>query len=275
MNKARNLFLCAAALIFFGDVYGGWLPQKKVFKYPDADLTWPAFAVRYTLPVAGHNLAEINIGDEFGIFRLDTDNSFLQFSIMGGAAARFDISRITNDLQIADYTLAFPIDYRVNLWGLRLMYWHTSSHIGDDYIKQHSVLSADLTKAVTDDIRLIADVYLADWIRIYQGYIYSFNVLPSTDKYFGFIYGFDIEKKLPSDRVEEARTYKSLFLSADLRAFERLGWQPSLSAKSGIRFAGEKSRADIFIQFSSGHLPYLGFMRNKETNWSAGFSFDM
>lgn len=248
-----------------------FLPQEKVFKPLSADLTYPCFNTRWTLPVGKKNLAEINIGDEFGILRFDFNGSFMQFGIMGGAAARFDISRITNDLQIADYTLAFPLDYVKGLWVLRLIYWHTSSHIGDDYIASNNIAASILKKNVTDDVRLISSFVLFDWIRIYQGYSYSFNTIPDTDKPHGFDYGFEIT--LPLDK--NGKSSKQIFLTSHFHALQRHGWQPSATARTGVKFNGEKSALSLFVQFFAGRLPYLGFNNQKETSWAAGIGYEL
>lgn len=245
-----------------------FLPPAKVFSPLYADLTYPAFTIRYTLPVGAKNLAEINIGDELGILRFDFKESFLQFAVTGGVAARFDISQITNDLQIADYTVAFPVDYVRGRWVLRFMYWHTSSHIGDDYIKSNNIAPSALEKNVTDDLRLISSFDLFDWFRVYQGYCYSFNTIPDSDKPSGFDYGFEITPYSSSEK-------KQLFIAFHFRSLQRLGWQPSFNSRAGIRFEGEKSAVNLFIQFFAGHLTYLGFATRKETSWSAGFNFEL
>ncbi|HUT85258.1 MAG TPA: DUF1207 domain-containing protein [Elusimicrobiales bacterium] len=246
-----------------------FLPPKEVFASPIADLTYPAFSTKYTLPVGKKNLAEISLGDEFGIMRFNFENSFLQFGIMGGLVGRFDISRITNDLQIADYTLAFPFDYVNGKWILRLMYWHTSSHIGDDYIASNAITPPSLRKNVTDDVRILQSFDLFEWLRIYQGYFYSFNMLPDTDKPHGFNYGFEIYLPLTKDTP----TKKQFFLASDFKALQRLGWQPSVNVRTGIEFGGEKNTLSLFTEFFAGHILYLGFMNRTETHWAFGFSF--
>jgi hypothetical protein len=272
-SRVNRIFFLLGFILLFGGYLKAldFLPPAKVFKPLSADLTYPAFAARYTLPVGAKNLAEINIGTQFGIVRFDLGESFLQFGIMGGVAARFDISQITNDLQVADYTVAFPLDYARGRWVLRLVYWHTSSHIGDDYIKSAGILPAALEKNVTDDLRLISSFDLFDWFRVYQGYSYSFNTIPDTDKPSGFYYGFEITPYLSSTGMIR----KKLFLASHISALQRLGWQPSLNAKVGVKFEGEESAVSLFIQFFAGHLTYLGFAGQKETSWSAGFEFEL
>ena len=56
------------------------------------------------------------------------------------------------------------------------MYWHTSSHIGDDYIISHNLTPDQLSKHVTDDVRVYADYALCEHLRVYGGASYSFNM---------------------------------------------------------------------------------------------------
>jgi len=209
------------------------------------------------------------MGEEFGIVRFDFENSFLQLGIMGGVAARFDISRITNDLQIADYTLVLPVDYVRDRFILRLMYWHTSSHIGDDYIASNAIASTELEKNVTDDMRLILNFDILSCLRVYEGYMYSFNTIPDTDKPHGVIWGSEF--KLPFGKQDN----KEFFIYVDFRALQRLGWQPSFNSRTGVKFLGDKSAFSVSAEFFAGHLLYLGFAERKETHLSLVMAFEM
>lgn len=263
-----GLFLFACGPLWGAD----WFPEgKQVFSPLAADLTQPAYAVRLTGPVGKSRLAEVNIGDEFGIFSWKTKKGGkMQVGLLGGVAARFDISKITNDLEVADYSGALPLDYSRGDWSARCMYWHTSSHLGDDYIN-HS--NPDIVKNVTDEWRGYVSYspralrrdgrYSA---RIYTGGGYAFNLLPKREGRKRVQAG--IELSVGSGSAE-------FFGAADLQSLERLGWQPSSSARIGWRKPGVSGTFSAFMEFFSGHLEYLGFMDRKETHWSLGMSFEM
>ncbi|MDD4003978.1 MAG: DUF1207 domain-containing protein [Elusimicrobiaceae bacterium] len=264
----KKLFLLAAACCLTGQICRAaeLLPPKKLFSPFAADLTQPAFAVRLTGVVGSNRLAEINMGDEFGIARWAAGRNRLQFGIMGGVAARFDISRVTNDFQVADFSLAFPIDYVADGWGLRATYWHTSSHVGDDYIISNGTLPAQLEKHVTDDFRLIGDYRPAAGLRLYGGLFYAFNIIPRTSDRWHAQCGMEGEKRIDSH---------AWFAAVNLAAHAKYGWQPSFNSRAGWKYYGAVSDAALFCEFFSGHLPYLALSDQTETHWSFGFSIAM
>jgi Protein of unknown function (DUF1207) len=244
-----------------------WIPPKTVFKPFLADLTYPSYNTRYTSIVGRKNRAEVNFGDYFAIVGNDMESgNRIQFGILGGAAARFNISRETNDLEVADYSLAFPIDYKVDKLVFRLMYWHTSSHLGDDYIKSNNLAASTLKKHVTDEVRAYVDYNMSERLRFYTGFSRAFNLRPDTSKKNRFHAG--LEGKIIKNSNE-------IFCAWDFQSLQRLGWQPSFTSRMGIRHKNEKNAISAFVQFFSGHLTYLGLMQNKETQWSLGFSYEM
>jgi hypothetical protein len=264
----KKIVLVLAVLLISTPIMAGEaLPSKKIFKPFIADITQPAFSVRLTGVVGSNRLAEINMGDEFGIYRWDLKSgNKMQFGIAGGVQGRFDISKITNDFQVADFSLLFPLDYVSDNWGARLMYWHTSSHVGDDYIISHGVLPTDLDKNVTDDIRLLGDYYFNNWLRVYGGMFYAFNQIPHKSERFHGQVGLEAEKKIENH---------SWFLAGNLYGHSKYGWQPSFNSRTGWKYYGKASNGLLFVEFFSGRLQYLAFNTQKETHWSFGFTLEM
>jgi len=270
MKFLSAIFMALPAVVCAAPAFASdfaFLPRKKLFAPFIADPQYPVFAVRYSMIAGGANRAEINMGDEFALVssRL-SGGATVQFGIMGGVAARFNISEITNDFEIADFTLAFPFDYSLGPWALRAMYWHTSSHIGDDFIKGGAIAPQLLSKHVTDELRFYASYNPAGFLRVYAGPGYAFNLIPSTGERWRLHGG------------AEARTSGrpvSLFAAADLQSLQRNGWNPSFTARTGVRREGPTSAASVWCEFFSGRLPYLGFMAAAETKWSLGFGFEM
>lgn len=264
--------LILACLFFICSGYARceeWLPFKKIFKPLTADITNPAFGVRLTSIVGSKRLAEINMGDEFAIVNLPlNETSSLQLGAMGGVIARFDISRVTNDIQIADYSFAVPVDWKINnSLILRAMYWHTSSHLGDDYIKSNELEPWLLKKNVTDDVRIMASWQALKWLRLYGGGGYAFNQIPHLDKPWRFQAGAEAWHPL-----SEAT---SLFLAADMATKENLKWQTSFTSRAGVEFASSKAAVAFYLEFFTGRPVYLGLMNQKETHWSFGFTAKM
>ncbi|MFH1619466.1 MAG: DUF1207 domain-containing protein [bacterium] len=296
-------------------VHAEWFPQKKrVFTPFLADPTQPAYIVRLTGRNGKRRRADVNMGDEFGIIsRPVGENGKLQLGLLGGVEARFDISRMTNDLEIADYSVALPLDYLSEDWSFRTMCWHTSSHLGDDYIKR-AAGATELRKNVRDEIRAYASWRRMPWLRIYSGLAYAFNVLPGHAGRKKFQAGIEVKSGISGNR--------EIFAASDLRALERSDWRPAFLTRVGWRIGtpsgraatratvsdrpltsplgnnkgagspggaasgrtatratgspgGANRRFSIFVEFFSGRLEYLGFPEEKETHWSLGMSFEM
>jgi opacity protein-like surface antigen len=244
-----------------------WLPQKKLFAPLLADDTYPSFGAKYSAVAGGSGYrAEVNMGDEFGIMSDRLDNgATVQFGAMGGVAARFDISQVTNDLEIADYSFALPIDYRMGPLTLRAMYWHTSSHIGDDYVIANPGVT--LSKHVTDDGRFYASYDLSKFLRLYAGTGYAFNMLPKNSGFWRAQTGVEAY----TDRTRPVY----YFGAADFQSLGRNNWNPSFAVRTGVTRQGKTSSATGFCEFYAGRMDYIGFMTDEETKWSFGFSVAM
>lgn len=276
MNKISKVVI-AFSFIFYPlsfipphAAHAEWFPEGgRLFKPFIADPTYPSYTVRMSWPLGEGPRGEINIGEEFGIVSWQEDK--VQLGILGGVAARFDISRITNDLEVADYTFALPLDYSGGKWAARFMYWHTSSHIGDDYIKRHAGFA--VRKNVTDEIRLYLDREFFSSLRVYGGAGYAMILLPHRHGRNRFQAGVEWQTKPAKDSPGVG----SFFSACDFQALERMGWQPSFSARAGWKknkTSGQRAFS-VFLEFFAGHLEYLGFMDRKETRFSMGISFEV
>lgn len=244
-----------------------FLPGKNLFRPFIADPTQPSYNVRLTGRVGAGKMAEINMGDGFGAVGWDlASGAQLRLGIMGGVAARFDIAKVTNDIQVADYSLLFPLDYKKGPWELRAMYWHTSSHLGDDYIKSNNMQPGDLDKHVTDDGRLLASYNVTPELRVYGGGGYAFNMIADSDGRHMLHGGWEC--------VLPAGEKTSYFTAMDLQSWQRVGWRPSFTARTGVRAQG-KQAASVYLEFFSGQLLYLGLMPRTETHWSLGLGFEL
>ncbi|MCX5782896.1 MAG: DUF1207 domain-containing protein [Elusimicrobia bacterium] len=252
--------LCAAVAHAHG--------AQALFPTQIADPSNPAFEAKITAISGKKTRAEAGLGEEFPIAQKNFDDgSKLGFAVAGGVKARFNISKVTNDFEVADFSIAFPFDYAFNDWALRVMYWHTSSHLGDDYISSNSVLPGAINKHVTDDGRFFASFAGIKKLLLYGGALYSFNTIPDTSQRLGAQGGFEIIP-LQSGKSE-------FFLAANLRALQRQSWNPSLNVKAGVKIKGERQTALIFAEFFSGKSPYLAFAQTQETKYSLGFGFEL
>lgn len=231
---------------------------NRLFRAPVADPTRPAATVRLLNPIGGGTRAEINIGDEYGLF--SWNDGRCQLGISAGVAARFDLASAFRDLEVADYTLLVPLDVDFGLLSLRAGYQHTSSHLGDDYLDGDSGVTP---KRVADEIRGTVSLPLAPVAgvsaRVYAGAGLAFNVLPDD---------------AGTVRLQGGAEFRSgsLFVAADLQVLERADWEPAFTARAGWAHPGTVAALSVFLEYFSGPLPYLAFIDRTESRWALGLT---
>ena len=236
-------------------------PSKELFPPLIADPGQPRYELRWTVPEGSRRVGEIAMGDELGLWRAASGG--FQVGAEGGVIGRFDISRVTNDIEVADYTFALPADLALGPASLRLAYWHVSSHLGDDYIRLNA---PSLAKATTDEVRTLAS-WRRQGLRLYGGWAWAFHVLPGG----GGRSRAQAGAELGGPRLGSGR----LFAAADLQLPERADWDPDLAVRAGWRVPGRAGAVSFFVEFYEGHLPYQQFMARRETHVAAGLGFEM
>lgn len=237
-------------------------PAKEIFPPLAADPEQPAYILRMTFPVGMTRIGEAGMGDWFGLARWTTARGTdVQLGAFGGARLRFDLNVPTSDFLVGDYTGGLPFDVRFSeRWSLRAMYWHTSSHLGDDYLKN---TGARTVKSVTDDLRVVAALRPVRPVRLYAGYGYAMKNLPNEDK----------------NRVQAGAEWFSRrgpwWAALDVSAAGRAKWNPGVTARAGVRAKGERGGTGVFLEYFSGRRPYLQDRREPEDHLSIGFLFEI
>ena len=241
---------------------------KEYFEPFIADPTELSYGGRYVLLVGGDRLGEIMIGDTAGIVRWDWGGRGVQVNLAGGAIARFNLSTAQNSLDVLDLTGAVPIDIRLGPGHtIRTGAWHTSSHLGDDFIDRqmpvHNRTSMDSFKAYYAYVP-------GPSVRLYAGTGYAVNkqnmkgrnMLQFGSEWYG--------PRVLSDKAQ-------VFAAQDLQSYKRSHWNPSYNLRGGLRFADSKriAAAKVFIEYFSGRQYFLQFYDSKETRWTFGINFEI
>jgi hypothetical protein len=249
----------------------GWFPPAHdVFKPLIADPRELQFAVRLVMPVGHKNKGEAAVGDYFGVYRVNmsgTDNLF-QVSVGGGAFGRFDLSSQSNELLVADYNANLPFDFRFTQWSFRFMPYHTSSHLGDDYLNK---TGGTTSKHTWDHLKWLGSYDWTSMLRLYGGYTFVFRTLPKDDRS-ALQGGTELTSRWSSKY--HCRSY----WANDLQVWQRTEWAPTYSSQAGITFsksAQERRGMSVFVEFMTGPQPYGQFYENKETRWNLGVRFHL
>ena len=245
-----------------------WLPSSKEYFWPLlADPTEPHYGVRLTMPAKRRRVGEIALGDTLGVYRFHSGATDVQLNLGGGVIGRFDVSKLTNDFQAADFTFALPVDVHRGRHDLRLMYWHVSSHLGDDFIAHESPV---LRKALTDELRWLYS-FGPGRLRFYGGHAWAFSVSPHGSRRNRFHGGAEWSGRPFLNGRAHA------LLAGHLERLERAGPGLDLTLRAGVRVADEQRVGALtyFVEFFNGHLPYQQFTSRRETHGALGLRFEM
>ncbi len=243
---------------------------KEIFRPLLADPREIQLALRLVTPVGGQNLGEIAAGDYFGLYRwaLPWQDSYMQWSIAGGVFSRFDLVAREKDNLATDYSANMPIDIRVGKWSARLLPYHQSSHLGDDYIKRHGVVPEKYT---FDSYKtLLAYEPNSHW-RLYGGYNY---VMRNASVVFGRSM---LQGGLEWASPWCANGHSQFFWASDFQSWERIDWNPIFNTQLGFRIAKNpeaRQRLAIFSEYGTGGMSFGQFYRQKESHWVLGFRFE-
>lgn len=244
-------------------------PAHALFDPLIADPRELQFSLRMVTPVAGKNLGEAAMGDYLGVYQWNGSRRVkIQWGVGGGAFGRFNLSTTTNDLQVVDFYGNVPIDWAWGRWSSRFMIFHTSSHLGDDYLSGSREV---LLKHSWDSLRWLAALRPVPSVRLYGGPYYVFRSLPKDDR---LAWQSGVEWVLP----KKWKNHFQPFFAADFQSWERNAWNPSLNVQAGLTLAGDTpSRRGISLVggYFTGPRPHGQFYPEKESSWFFGLRFDL
>lgn len=97
------------------------------------------------------------------------------------AFAQFSFAVVTRELVGTDWVFAVPLLVRRGGHWLRLRYYHTSSHLGDEYQRRYGPSSINWARDGVDATLYIAPPPLAGWgVGVYGGGLLSLNSHPES-----------------------------------------------------------------------------------------------
>ena len=233
-----------------------------------ADPTEPAYGGRMIYPPGGARFGEITIGDHVGLTRWRlADRWNAQLNLGGGVMSRFNMSTERNSLEVVDFDLSVPLDivFEPNQ-VLRLAYWHTSSHLGDDYIgREHP----QQEKRAFDALKAMVSWTPSEALRFYGGGSFAFNQINLGGR--GALQAGIEFMSRPVWGITH------LFLAQDLQSQERVGWNASYNIRGGLRWFDVKriGAASLFAEYFTGREYYLQFQERRESHWGFGLRFEI
>jgi hypothetical protein len=249
----------------FPKVDGIWFPQMTVLFPPLlANPREPMYYVAYRGgdKVVGRKAIAVALGDEFPIFRWRDILQWggdLQIGISAGVWALFNFQHINHrngeacELFNTDYMLGIPLSYAVDRWAFRLMPYHISGHLGDEYLcnRKQTVRCNPSMEA----LEWVAQYQLNRLLRVFGG---PGAVLHSdkgfTIKPFYLVYGFEL--RAWGTKIPYHRLYGTPFLAVFLNHWQERHWKIDASIKTGYEISklqgiGRKMR--LFAAYHDGY----------------------
>ncbi len=205
-----------------------FLPAGDLFQPPLADPKQPRFFVSFLgFHSSGRRyaMASVGFGETLGLCRFfgNREGDGLQVSVEAAVFAQFKMSAPPS-LQNADYTVGFPVTYRLGDNSLRFRIYHQSSHLGDQLL-----LSANPPRRVELSFESLELIYSREWrrLRVYGGGEYLIDRHPPELKPLSARWG--IEYRRSEALLWEGRPIAGI----DVKSF---GWALGASAKAGFEF---------------------------------------
>ncbi len=140
--------------------------------------------------------------------------------------AQFNMDTPSHDLINADYTIGLPATYRYGDNSLRFRIYHSSSHLGDEYLLHVHPERVNLS------YEAIELIYSREWrgLRVYGGGEYLIHKEPTDLKPAGAHWGIEYLGRKPL--VWHGR----LVGGVDMKSFEEHEWTIDTSVKVGLEF---------------------------------------
>jgi hypothetical protein len=175
-----------------------------------------------------------------------------------------------NTLVDADYRFGLPITWASGDWQGKLAYEHTSSHIGDDYLRRHP--EASKRGHIRDEMVCGLAYRFWDQLRVYGQFGYAMGLTtagpPRRDRY---DVGVEWSRQVWTGWI--GQPFAAIDL--DIRGDEQ--YTPNLTAQAGwqwFRPGALPYSMRVALTFYDGRSPYGQFFDRHEQWYGVGFYLD-
>jgi hypothetical protein len=245
-------------------------PAHELFAPLQADPTELRFAFHGGAPVHKRAIARVDVGDYLGLYRWAFPSGLgaAQLNIGGAIFTRFEATS-QHSLQVIDYYGNVPLDVRLGPVSGRFLFYHDSSHLGDDYLRERNIQSGD---NAWEALRGILSIQPVEALRLYGGYQQSIHNSPNWRGKESFQGGVEIYFITP-DHV-----FLHPYWANDVQTWHRSGWKPTWTSQLGVKTGSATSRGrgiSYFLQCQTGPRSEGQFFTQEETVWSVGLKFQL
>ena len=191
----------------------------------------------------------------------------LVVGLEGGAFARFGLQITERELINTDWIFAVPLVWHRGDHWLRLRYYHTSSHLGDEYSRRFEVEGENFSRDAVDALGYLRAVPA---LGLYGGLGFAYNVHPEDSKRWTVRLG--AETAPPND----SHTLLP-YAAVDALLDQDTGWDPRLTLQAGVwlpRIAGRRA-VRLGLELLTGPTPLGQFQGRHTTQLALGLFADL
>jgi hypothetical protein len=222
------------------------------------------------------NLADVALGNSWGQTRWERaqdpeSNWRFQWNIEGMAYSRFHLKGAVNEFETVDFFVNLPLEMRRGPFSAKVVLFHESSHLGDDYIRRTG--STGFRYSI-EGFQAFASYDVHPLVRVYGGALAMIRAIPSQQAG-EFQAGFELRsRRRPWIPVKDHDSW--YYLAQDVQSKGRAAWNISSNTEIGIRFGMDRlfSSARVFGSYYGGKSEFGQFFFFNESFFSCGISFD-
>ncbi|MGH7846439.1 MAG: DUF1207 domain-containing protein, partial [Candidatus Binatia bacterium] len=155
----------------------GFLPAGNLFEPLIADPRWPRFSMGYRyFTDEATDVGAATFGETIALYRnRGPFRGLWEAGFQAGVFSIFDLSAPSSDLVNTDFFAALQGTYRMNDLSTMFRIFHQSSHLGDEFLLRNRIDRVNLS---FEGVDLKLSYRLFDWLRLYGGGAYMFDLDP-------------------------------------------------------------------------------------------------
>ncbi len=211
--------------------------------------------------------AELSLGIGLPIFRLGghSASDAVVLGVEGAAFARFGLQLTEREMIATDWVFAVPLVWhRGRGHWLRVRYYHTSSHLGDEYARRFDVEGTNFARDAVDALGFIR---ILPSVGAYAGTRWAYNVHPEDSGRWTLRAGMQL------GRVDGTHMLLP-YATADVEVENDTDWTPLVHLQAGVWLPKVDGRRAVRLGagFLTGPSPLGQFRRERTTHITIGVS---
>ncbi len=282
MNRRRPHTACILALLAVVSIpdhlaaqsTSRFLPDRDYLPLLLADPRQPTIAGKllyaFDSPSAFGSILEgdVALGASLPLYLLagQSREDGLVLGVEAGVFARFNLETRAKELITSDWVVVVPLVWHRGRHWIRLRYYHSSAHLGDEYMQLFEV---DRVAHARDIAEVLGWLQASPSVGVYAGGGWAFRVDPPEDEPFTIRLGAQAESRIQ----HTVRPYAA----ADAYLDQDNDWKPRINIQIGVRlaFAGSSRLVRVAAELLTGPTPQGQFNTEETTFVTLGFYVDL